>query len=134
MAQGRMVLPPHHQLRQDMIAYHHDSPTAGHPGRDETIRKVSRNFWWPGMNEWINNFIKGCATCQQNKNLTHQKKVPLFSFPTTPEQLPFKEVAMDLITQLSKNQGYDAILTIVNQGCSQAAVFIPCKTTILGEE
>src|SRR5260221_14131059 len=41
---------------------------------------------------------------------------------------------MDLITQLPKSQGYDAILTIVDQGCSRAAVFIPCKTTISGEE
>src|SRR5712691_9229179 len=86
------------------------------------------------MNEWITNFMKGCATCQQNKNLTHRKKIPLFPFPASTEQLPFKEVAMDLITQLPKSQGYDAILTTVDQGCSRAAVFIPCKTAISGEE
>jgi transposase InsO family protein len=46
--------------------------------------------------------------------------------------LPFKQVAMDLITGLLKHKGKDAILTIVNHGCSQAAVFLPCVTTITG--
>jgi len=41
---------------------------------------------------------------------------------------------MDLITQLPKSQGHDTILTIVNQGCSQAAIFLPCQMTITGEE
>jgi hypothetical protein len=37
---------------------------------------------------------------------------------------------MDLITGLPKHKGKDAILTIVDHGCSQAAVFLPCTTTI----
>jgi hypothetical protein len=40
---------------------------------------------------------------------------------------------MDLITQLPKSNGSDAILTIVDQGCTRAAVFLPCSTTITGE-
>jgi transposase InsO family protein len=39
---------------------------------------------------------------------------------------------MDLITGLPKHNGKDAILTIVDHGCSQAAVFLPCITTITG--
>jgi hypothetical protein len=37
---------------------------------------------------------------------------------------------MDLITGLPHHQGFDAILTIVNHGCSWAAIFLPCTTTI----
>jgi hypothetical protein len=39
---------------------------------------------------------------------------------------------MDLITGLPKVQGKDAILTIVDQGCSHVAVFLPCSMTITG--
>jgi hypothetical protein len=46
--------------------------------------------------------------------------------------LPFKQVAMDLITGLPKHKRKDAILTIVDHGCSRAAVFLPCMTTIMG--
>jgi len=39
---------------------------------------------------------------------------------------------MDLIMDLPKSQGFDSILTIVDQGCSKAAKFIPCTKTING--
>lgn len=48
--------------------------------------------------------------------------------------LPFQTIAMDLITTLPKSKGYDAILMIVDHGCTRAAVFLPCKTTITGEQ
>jgi Integrase zinc binding domain/Aspartyl protease len=99
-AQRRMVIPPDDQLRKDILYTQHGQSTAGHPGRDETIRGVSATFWWPGMNAWITNYVKGCATCQQNKNLTKKKRFPLFHIPAHPSALPFKTVAMDLITQL----------------------------------
>jgi hypothetical protein len=37
---------------------------------------------------------------------------------------------MDLITGLPKHRGRDAILTIVDHGCSRTAVFIPCNTSV----
>ena len=40
---------------------------------------------------------------------------------------------MDLVTGLPLHKGKDAILTIVDQGCSRAAVFIPCTTNITGK-
>jgi len=86
------------------------------------------------MNKWIAQYVKGCAKCQQNKNLTKQTKVPLYRIPTPTDALPFQIVAMDLITQLPISNGYDAILTIVDHGCTRAAVFLPCKMTITGQE
>jgi len=41
-------------------------------------------------------------------------------------------MALDLITGLPPNGPYDSILTIVDHGCSRAAVFLPCATTITG--
>ena len=37
---------------------------------------------------------------------------------------------MDLIIDLSKSDGFDAILTIMDQGCSKVAKFIPCHKMI----
>jgi hypothetical protein len=110
----------------------HDHPTAGHPGRDEMIRKARIQTRWKGMNTWIATYVKGCAMCQQNKIQTHKTKVPLFRIPTTQNALPFQRVAMDLITGLPLCHGKDAILTIVDHGCSQGAIFLPCSTTIMG--
>jgi hypothetical protein len=62
-----------------------------------------------------------------------KKRVPLYHIPGDPQMCPFNTIALDLITQLPKANGMDAILTVINQGCSRAALFVPCKTTITGE-
>jgi hypothetical protein len=77
-------------------------------------------------------YIKGCTTCQQNKNLTHHIKPPLFRIPSNINAKPFSHIAMNLITGLPKSKRYDVILTIVNHRCSRAAIFLPCSTTIMG--
>ena len=110
----------------------HDHPTAGHPGRDETLRRTRAKYCWPGMKDWIADYVKGCAICQQTKINTHPKKAPLYCIPTTKDALPFQTIAMDLITGLLTSHGNDTILTIVDYGCSRVAIFIPCQTTIMG--
>src|ERR1700760_2947039 len=129
----RLVVPPEESVRRRVMAWSHDAPTAGHPGRDITICKTAQLFWWPGISEWIADYVRGCAHCQQNKNLTHRTKVPIYKIPVPQDAIPFEVVAMDLITQLPPNGPHDAILTIVDHGCSRAAVFLPCATTITGE-
>src|SRR6266853_6139124 len=37
-------------------------------------RQIQCNYFWPLGKAWIAQYIKGCATCQQNKNLTHITK------------------------------------------------------------
>ncbi len=46
--------------------------------------------------------------------------------------LPFQQITMDLITGLPMQHRYNAILTIVDHGCSRAAIFLPCADTITG--
>ena len=110
----------------------HDHPTAGHPGRDETIRKATEILPWTGMRQWIADYVKGCAICQQNKIITHKKRIPLYRITTKEGTLPFQQIAMDLITGLPQQHGHNAILTIVDHGCSCAAIFLPCSDTITG--
>jgi len=80
----------------------------------------------------VEQYVKGCARCQESKTNVHRSKAPLQHFDTPVEEGPFQYVSMDLITDLPKSQGFDSILTIVNQGCSKAAKFIPCTKTIDG--
>src|SRR5258708_10777612 len=84
------------------------------------------------MKQWVADYIKGCSICQQNKTMTHPRKTPLYRITTKSGVLPFQQVCMDLITGLPPVQGHDAILTIVDHGCSRSAIFLPCSTTITG--
>ena len=129
---GRLVIPPNEQLKREILQVLHDAPTAGHPGRDETFTQVSQTYWWPGMRTWITDYVAGCAICQQNKNITHRKRTLLYRIPTPEGALPFQQIALDLITGLPPNGPHDSVLTIVDHGCSRAAIFLPCATTIMG--
>jgi hypothetical protein len=48
--------------------------------------------------------------------------------------MPFETVALDFIVKLPVSQGFDSILTITDQGCTKAAIFIPCNEDIMEEE
>jgi len=80
--EGKLVIPPNKGIRRDIMKIWHDIPTAGHPGRDETTRRVTEQYYWPGAKQWIAEYIKGCAICQQNKILTHRTKTLLYRIGT----------------------------------------------------
>jgi hypothetical protein len=48
--------------------------------------------------------------------------------------MPFETVALDFIIKLLVSQGYNSILMVTNQGCTKAAIFIPCNEDIMAEE
>jgi hypothetical protein len=48
--------------------------------------------------------------------------------------MPFETIALDFIVKLPVSQGFDSILTITDQGCTKAAIFIPCNEGITAEE
>ena len=84
-AQGwRLAIPLGLKLRQELMVQSHNSPTAGHPGRDNTITLVTQHYWWPGMNAWIEQYVAGCTQCQQNKICTTKMKTPLYCIPGDP--------------------------------------------------
>jgi Integrase zinc binding domain len=113
-----LVVPPDQGLKCELMNIWHEGSINGHLGWDETIRCINWEYFWPGAKGWITEYVKGCATCQQNKNLTHHIKPPIFCIPSTISAKPFSDIAMDLIIGLPKSEGNDAILTIVNHGCS----------------
>ena len=120
--------------QQEVLKEHHDHPIVGHPGVAATYFSIRTRYWWPNMKEWVQQYVKGCGTCQQNKANTRPQKPPLY--PITPKEGmgPFSTIAMDWITKLPPSLGYDSILTITNHDCSKAVLFLPCKEAMGTEE
>jgi hypothetical protein len=120
-------------LKWGVLTLFHDSTTAGHPRISNTIATITPYYWWPGMRDFITEYIKGCATCQMNKVNTHPIKPPLCPITPVLEARPFQTVALDFIVKLPESNGYNTILTITDHNCSKAALFIPCNETIDSE-
>jgi RNase H-like domain found in reverse transcriptase/Integrase zinc binding domain/Chromo (CHRromatin Organisation MOdifier) domain len=130
--EGKIRVPNLNKVKCRIIRLIHDLPTARHPGWDKTLRKAQEHYYWPHMKEWIVDYVKGCTICQQNKILTHCKRSSAYHILTEPNTWPFQWVAMDLIMGLPPVKDKDTILTIVDQGCSCVAIFLPCSMTIIG--
>jgi hypothetical protein len=82
----------------------------------------------------ITEYVKGCADCQRHKVNTRPTKAPLQPIYPKAETMPFETVALDFIVKLPISQGFDSILTVTDQGCTKAAIFIPCNEDITAEE
>jgi hypothetical protein len=126
----KMFLKDDEEERCKVLWQIHDSPTGGHPGIANTWDLVTRQYKGPRLRQFIEDYVKGCACCQESKTTVARTKAPLQHFNTHPAEGPFQYISMDLITDLPKSDRYNAILTIVDQGCSKAAKFLPCHKTI----
>jgi hypothetical protein len=131
---GRQVVTGNIKDKRHIIQSHHDTPVHGHPGISKTIQLTERLYWWPKMRLDITEYVKGCAECQRHKVNTRPTKAPLQPIYPRLEAAPFETVALDFIVKLPVSQGYDSILTITDQGCTKAAIFVPCNEDITAEE
>src|SRR6266576_6202748 len=85
------------------------------------------------MQQDIADFVKGCATCQSTKPRTNQPKPPLYPITTTLNALSFKTSVMDFNTKMPKSEEHNTILTITDQACFKATLFLSCKEQINAE-
>jgi hypothetical protein len=131
---GRRVITGDIKAKRHLIQSHHNPPVHGHPGISKTTQLIERLYWWPQMRADIMEYVKGCTDCQHHKVNTRPTKAPLQPIYPKAEALPFETIALDFIVKLPISQGFDSILTITDQGCTKAAIFIPCNEDITAEE
>ena len=70
---GRLQIPDSNLIKLQIISDEHDSKIAGHFGQKKTTELISRNFFWPEMDEWIKAYVRSCDVCQRNKSPRHAK-------------------------------------------------------------
>ena len=72
--------------------------------------------------------------CQAAKVNTHPTSPPITPHDVASNPFPFKQVSVDLVTDLPPGRGCDSILTIVDQGLTKAAFFLPMNKTASSAE
>jgi ribonuclease HI len=80
----KAVLPT--SLREDILKQAHSSLVGGHSGILKTCERIRDDFWWPGMDTSVDDFIKKCTVCQQNTSNRMPAHAPeqTFELPTEP--------------------------------------------------
>ena len=65
---------------------------------------------------------------------THPTAPPITPHDVASNPFPFKQVSVDLVTDLPPARGCNSILTIVDQGLTKAAFFLPTNKTASSAE
>ncbi|QRW22529.1 Retrotransposable element Tf2 protein [Rhizoctonia solani] len=121
--QGRIVVPDVGTLRTDLLRIFHDSPLAGHLGRQRTLELVSRNYYWPGIRADTYWHVDSCKTCQQIRRPKYA------SIPPQPLELPvrpWQHVLYNMIVDLPKDRSNNSILVIVDS-FTKYGIFVKCS-------
>jgi len=125
---NRLYIPANDALKTKIAKGSHDSKVAGHFGMEKTIEIITRDFYWKGLTEWINDYVRSCDECQHNKSPQHARWGLL-----QPLETPYagwNSISTDFITQLPESQGYTQIMVVVDRFTKMAHfVGLPTNAT-----
>lgn len=102
----QLVLPSRY-VPDVLKSLHND---VGHPGRDRTLSLLRDRFFWPGMANDVENWIKKCPRCIRRKTPANSR-APLKSVVTTQ---PLELVCMDFLTLETSKGGFQHVLVITD--------------------
>ncbi|MBW0560689.1 hypothetical protein O181_100404 [Austropuccinia psidii MF-1] len=122
-----VVVPNEPTIQVSILQKRHDSPLAGHPGQEKTLKLVKRDFHWSGMTQFIKDYVSSCQQCSRNR-IIHLKKFGVLKLLPIPNGR-WICLSMDFITKLPLTNSFESILVIVDR-LSKMEVFIPTMSSI----
>ena len=82
------------------------------------------------MTFFVTKYVTGCTICQQMKINTHLSSPGLIPIKGQKDTKPFSQVTCDFITDLSKSDGYDSLMVMVDYRSTKRVISIPCNKMI----
>ncbi|KAH0611537.1 uncharacterized protein H6S33_010802 [Morchella sextelata] len=119
---GALYVPDDNDLRLKLLKEYHDNPSAGHPGRAKTLELLNREYYWPRMRNYVDQYVRNCNVCARSKASRNAPYGVLRPMPI-PDG-PWMDVSMDFVTDLPESDGYNAILVVVDR-LTKMRHFIP---------
>ena len=105
----QFVIPE--ELVPVVLKLEHDTPVAGHPGKERTLEAMRRKYYWPSMKVDIDKHIDQCKQCALNKGSVG-KPAPILEFP--PPSYPMEVIGIDLLSLSPSHQGSRYLLVCVD--------------------
>ncbi len=105
----RLVVP--HGQRGMMLTHAHDAPCAGHHGVKATYETLKQVAYWPGMQQDVAEYVKGCLVCCQFQPASPNHRAPLQRKGMT---FPWSDLQIDWVGPLPRStRGNKYFLTVI---------------------
>ena len=98
--------------------------SAGHQGIRRTRSRIQELYFWPGMEEFIRQYVRSCLTCQR-----HGQRNQLLSGLLHPLEIPsdrFRSLSIDFAKISKSKDGYNQLMVIVDR-LTKFVRLVPCK-------
>ena len=118
----QIVLPK--RYREQVVRIAHDLPFAGHLGREKTVQRILRRFYWPTLFYDVRRYCQTCEECQLHGR--SRSKAPLIPLPVVGE--PFKRMAMDIVGPLPRTRKGNRFILVVSDYATRYPEAVPLRT------
>lgn len=99
------------KLKMTILYLNHDIAIGGHLGKEKTLQKIKKRWWWYAIDHDVALYVKTCDTCQRTKG------PPTFMGDLEPLPMdlrPWQRVATDILGPLPKSRGYNYVLVFTD--------------------
>jgi hypothetical protein len=121
---GKIWIGKNSALQTKLIHSFHGSTLGGHSDIQATHHRLNKVFYWQGMQQDVESFVKQCVICQQAKH--ELCKYPGLFQPLPLPQSSWSDISMDFIEGLPSSNGYSVILVVVDR-FTKHSHFFPIK-------
>jgi hypothetical protein len=118
---GKVYLPPSSPSLQVALTLAHGT---SHEGLAKTLHRLHFDFYGPGSQKVVQDFVRACTTCQKNKT-THLHPAGLLQPLDVPSTV-WADVAMDFVEGFPSVNRKSVILTVIDI-FSKYGHFIPLR-------
>jgi len=117
-------------LTHKVIQMNHDPVTVANPGRSRTLDILCLRFYWPGMRQHVEEYVRNCHKCQRVKP-RHEIKAPSGDVmePTRPWEVVTMNVCGPFSLTANKNR---YVITFLDHLTKDVEV-VPIKSTKAAE-
>ena len=125
-------VPEDYRVRTQLLALHHDLPTAGHFGAAKTLAAIRQRWEWPRLATDVDDYVKSCAICQMSKPFKGNSQGELVPIPSL--QL-WQTIGVDFLSGFPEARGtkHTDYLVVIDKFTKWVTV-TPCRRNPTSEE
>lgn len=104
----------------------HDHVLAAHFGFQRTYDRIRQRYFWKGMYQAVDNWVRSCISCAQRKTHRHKVLAPMVNMKVPGA---FERVSVDVLGPLPTTVSGNRYVLCFTDHCTRWPILVPLKET-----